>query len=135
MKPISLPITLLGRIAPLASKPSREELLKEVSEPITISDLMKKENNDWISEAFAKAGVMAEKTEDIIARIQLHFNEKSEELLHLWGRQIGDEISMKMIRVLIDEDVENALTELTKTFLVAGYLSALDDVKSGKFEA
>lgn len=96
---------------------------------------MKKENNDWISEAFAKAGVMAEKTEDIIARIQLHFNEKSEELLHLWGRQIGDEISMKMIRVLIDEDVENALTELTKTFLVAGYLSALDDVKSGKFEA
>jgi len=95
---------------------------------------MKKENNDWISEAFAKASVMAEKTEDIIARIQLHFNEKSEELLHLWGRQIGDEITLKMIKILIDEDIEHALSELAKTFLVAGYLSALDDVKHKTIE-
>lgn len=96
--------------------------------------MAKNENNNWINDAFAKAGIMAEKTEEIIARAQAHLDQKSEELLHLWGRQIGDEITLKMIKILIDEDIENALSELTKSFLIAGYLSALDDVKSGKFE-
>ena len=95
---------------------------------------MKKENNDWISEAFAKAGILAEKMEEVIARVQVHMDEKSVELLHVWGRQIGDEITLKMIKILIDEDIEHALSELAKTFLVAGYLSALDDVKHKTIE-
>lgn len=90
--------------------------------------------DNWINEAFKKAGLEAEKYSEVSALVSRHLDEKTQELLNIWGRVIGDKATKKMLLALIDGDIENALIELSKHFFIGGYLSALDDVKAHKIE-
>jgi hypothetical protein len=119
MKPISLPITLLGRIAPLASKPSREELLKEVSTPITISDLM--ENKNWIEDAFAKAAHEVETAQNI----RQFLDDNTPAILTIWSRVVGDDKAVKLAEMIAKtDDGVMLIDELTTCFAIAGYMLA-----------
>lgn len=124
MKPISLPITLLGRIAPLASKPSREELLKEVSTPITISDLM--ENEKWINKALNQASEESK----IAMAINEFLEENTPAILDKWSETIGNEKVTRFAKIITtDEELMEMIISLTNCFTIAGYLFAKEGEK------
>lgn len=122
MKPISLPITLLGRIAPLASKPSREELRKEASDPITISELMK---DNWIEEAFEQASSDLEEYGKIAEKVRRFLDECTPNILDRWSHVVGLEKSIKFAEIIANTDgAVELVDELTAIFTLAGYLLA-----------
>ena len=128
MKKLSLPITLLGRIAHLASKPSREELLKELSTPITISDLMN--NDDWINDAFKEAQRNADMAAPVAEKIRAFLDEYTPGILDRWSNMVGRDKAMKFAKFLADNDDARDLVEaLTECFTVSGYLFAMIDMK------
>ena len=123
MKQISLPIGLLGRIAPLALKPSREELLKEVSTPITILDLMS--SDQWIKEAFEKANAVSNKANSVAHTIRKFLDDNTPDILDKWSEMVGRDKALWFAKILSEnEELTNLVETLSECFTVSGYLLA-----------
>ena len=127
MKQISLPITLLGRIAPLASKPSREELLKEVSTPITISDLMEKENKN--NAPLNEAPISVEDLEKLSENLHDFLDKNTPQILSLWSSQVGFDKAVSFSKMLSESESIELVDRLIFCFTAAGYMLAKSEEK------
>lgn len=81
-----------------------------------------------------KANRSVEMADPVAKNCKLHLDARATQILEVWDSMITQEQMLKVERLMMDEDVQNAMAELTKVFFIAGYTSALDDVKFGRME-
>lgn len=117
-----LPIGLLGLIAQQGLNASNAEKLRELSEPITISDLM---TDNWINEAFENAKKAADKATSMGDAVGEFLERNTPAIMDMWRADIGEEAYLAFIKMLAHHDeLIEPIGRLTEFYTTAGYLFA-----------
>lgn len=89
---------------------------------------------DWIKEAMNRANKEAEVAGPISQRCFEHLDTKTPGMLDLWKSLIDEKVFRKFAIMMMEDEMQEALVELTKVFFCGGYTSAMDDIKNGKMK-
>ena len=98
-----------------------------------------KKNNDnlegWIRKAFERAGEQAKEIEQLASNMSVILDKRSEDIIDAWAEvSDADCIFNLASKATREEKYADTLYNLMKMGLIAGYVSAIDDMKDGRLK-